>query len=204
MLLGAAGGVFPPVDGAVDLLPPLSAGLGAVVSFTGHAAIACDVTGQELAGFDLHGFGSAVSPQMLSHLAGEGGRVGDFNVTLAAQGHGGGSLPQRHDLDEHPRVQHARAVREQVSVHGDQRGLLTLAGGLAGRTEISVEVDPHHQGHGAGQALIEEGLALLPSGEVVFAAVSPGNARSLRTFLAAGFQPVGSEVLLIARDHPGR
>ena len=30
----------------------------------------------------------------------------------------------------------------------------------------------------------------------VFAAVSPGNARSLRTVLALGFAPVGSEVLL--------
>jgi hypothetical protein len=36
--------------------------------------------------------------------------------------------------------------------------------------------------------------------EPVFAAVSPGNARSLRAFLAAGFVPLGSEALI----EPGR
>ncbi|RIQ11374.1 hypothetical protein DY240_28965 [Jiangella rhizosphaerae] len=39
-------------------------------------------------------------------------------------------------------------------------------------------------------------LRLVPAGEPVFAAVTPGNARSLRAFLACGFTPVGSEVLL--------
>lgn len=37
---------------------------------------------------------------------------------------------------------------------------------------------------------------LVPAGEPVFAAVAPGNARSLRTFLATGFVPIGSEVIL--------
>ncbi len=49
-------------------------------------------------------------------------------------------------------------------------------------------------GTGQGRSLVRDALA----GETgpVFAAVSPGNARSLRTFLALGFAPVGSEVLL--------
>jgi hypothetical protein len=38
--------------------------------------------------------------------------------------------------------------------------------------------------------------ALLPAGEPLFAAVSPGNARSLRAFLAVGFTPVASEVII--------
>jgi RimJ/RimL family protein N-acetyltransferase len=33
----------------------------------------------------------------------------------------------------------------------------------------------------------------------VFAAVAPGNARSLRAFLALGFQPLASELLLLPR-----
>jgi hypothetical protein len=42
------------------------------------------------------------------------------------------------------------------------------------------------------------------AGTAVFAAVSPGNARSLRAFLACGFKPVASEVLIMmAQDHPG-
>jgi RimJ/RimL family protein N-acetyltransferase len=31
----------------------------------------------------------------------------------------------------------------------------------------------------------------------VFAQVAPGNAASLRAFLAAGFRPIGSEVLFL-------
>lgn len=39
-------------------------------------------------------------------------------------------------------------------------------------------------------------LRLVPPGERVFAAVTPGNACSLRAFLAAGLDPIGSEILL--------
>jgi RimJ/RimL family protein N-acetyltransferase len=38
---------------------------------------------------------------------------------------------------------------------------------------------------------------LIPKGDVVFAQVAPGNAASLRAFLAAGFRPIGSEVLFL-------
>jgi hypothetical protein len=37
---------------------------------------------------------------------------------------------------------------------------------------------------------------LLPAGEQVWAQVAPGNAASVRAALAAGFRPVGAEVLL--------
>jgi len=39
--------------------------------------------------------------------------------------------------------------------------------------------------------------ASIPEGDVVFAQVAPGNAASLRAFLAAGFRPIGSEVLFL-------
>jgi RimJ/RimL family protein N-acetyltransferase len=35
----------------------------------------------------------------------------------------------------------------------------------------------------------------MPADELVFAQVAPGNAASVRTFLACGFVPIGSEVL---------
>ncbi|WP_275461151.1 hypothetical protein [Streptomyces noursei] len=53
----------------------------------------------------------------------------------------------------------------------------------------------HRAVHAQG-SLLAEALSLVPAGEPVFAAVSPGNARSLRAFLACGFTPIGSEVLL--------
>lgn len=120
-----------------------------------------------------------------------------MDVTLCAHGRGGSELPVRTDLDDHPRVRHARSLRRAVRVFGDARGLVTLARGLAGQTELSVEVVPGRQGRGAGRSLVRDALGLVPAGEPVFAAVSPGNARSLRAFLACGFQPLGSEVLLL-------
>jgi hypothetical protein len=69
---------------------------------------------------------------------------------------------------------------------------VTVAAGLAGRTELSVEAAVP----GTGRALIRAALGSVPVGEPVFAAVAPGNARSLRAFLAEGFVPLGSEVLM--------
>ena len=39
---------------------------------------------------------------------------------------------------------------------------------------------------------------LVPPGEAIFAQTSPGNAASLRALLAAGFVPLGSEVIFAA------
>ena len=44
------------------------------------------------------------------------------------------------------------------------------------------------------------GLAVPPEGEWVWAQVAAGNTASLRAFLAAGFVPVCSEVLLTHHD----
>ncbi len=61
-------------------------------------------------------------------------------MVLAAAGTGGGSdLPEQEDLVNHPRVGHARQLREDVRVWADERGLVALADGLAGRRELSVE-----------------------------------------------------------------
>lgn len=185
VLLSAAAGVFPPADGAAVYLPPPRGGGGAVVSLTGRVYLATD---RRVAGLD--GFGSALRPEVLRALAGERD-IGTLDVTTVATGTGGGTLPARTDLDDHPRVRHARALRDSVQVYGDDRGLVTVAAGLAGRTEMSVEaVVP-----GTGRALIRAALGLVPAGEPVFAAVAPGNARSLRAFLAEGFVPLGSEVI---------
>lgn len=197
VLHAAAAGEFPPVDGQVVFLPPLPRGQQAVVSLTGRAYLATDHRFP-----NLDGFGSALHPSVLSDLAGPTGEIGTLDVTLWATGGGGGALSPRPDLMAHPRVRHALTVRENVRVYGDARGLVTVAAGLAGRTEISVEVfpldrvptGPHRVS--AGRELIREAVRLVPAGEPVFAAVAPGNARSLRAFLAEGFTPLGSEVII--------
>lgn len=167
------------------------------VLLTGHAVLATGLDRPAFAGLALDGFGAALHPAVLLRLAGSRGVVGEVDATLVGSGLGSGRLPARTDLDDHPRVRRALSLRRHVRVHADERGLVTLAEGLAGRLEMSVEADPAHQGRGsAGRALVLEALRLVPTGEPVFAAVSPGNARSLRVFLALGFEPLGSEVLI--------
>jgi hypothetical protein len=188
----AADGRFPPVDGGCSFVPPFAGGLEGVVSFTGHVFLATALDEPSFADLRLDGFGEALQPAVLQRLAGPHGVVGVQDATLVARGRGGGRLPIRHDLDDHPRVGHARQLRQGLRVHGDDRGLVTIGTGHAGRIEMSVEANAG--GHGAGRALIAEALALVPAGEPVFAAVSPGNARSFRAFLATGFTVLGSEV----------
>lgn len=150
------------------------------MSFTGHAVLATRLTASACADLDLDGFGSALSPTVLQRMAGPGGRIGVTDVTLAAYGIGGGRLRERTDLDDHPRVQHAHALRQQVRVHGDERGVVTLARGLVGRDELSVELAPEMQGRGAGRALIRDALTLVPAGQTVFAAVTGKRAVAAR------------------------
>lgn len=198
-LLAAAEGRFPSADGAVQMVPTWRPDLAAVVSFTGHAMIATAAPA-DLAGWALDGFGGALHPAVLLRLAGPGGTVGVLDATLVGRGTGAGSALEESDAwTDHPRVRHARALRDDVRVFGDARGLVTLAVGLAGRTELSVELTSPPAA-GAGRGLVLNALGLLPAGAPVFAAVAPGNARSLRAFLALGFVPIGSEII-VQRAH---
>ncbi len=197
LLMAAAEGSFPPVDGGVTLLGPLTGGQAAVVSFTGHAVIASDLPDARLLAMGVDGFGAALRPDVLLAVAGRGGEVGTTDVTLVGRGRGDGSrLELTRGLDDHPRVRHALALREDVRVYADDRGLVTLARGLAGRAELSVELSAGRQGQGLGSALVADALGLVPTGAPVFAGVAPGNARSLRIFLELGFAVLGSETLI--------
>jgi GNAT superfamily N-acetyltransferase len=211
VLLAAADGTFPPVDGGVTVLPPLRSGRECSVGFTGHAVIATALPADEVLARKPDGFGASLAPDFLRWLAGPTGRIDVVDATLVGRGTGGpggpggpGSggdpLPERPDLADHPRVRYALAIRTGVRVFGDARGVVTLSEGLAGRPELSIEAAPAGQGRGIGRALLRDALRLVPAGAPVFAAVSPGNARSLRAFLAVGFTPIGSEVLI----HPAR
>ena len=195
LLLAAADGRFPPVDGAVTVLPALGPARECSVAFTGHAVVATDLAPAEVYARKPDGFGASLAPDFLRFLAGPLGTIGTIDATLVGRGTGGDRLPPRPDLDDHPRVRYARSMRSGVRVFGDERGVVTLAHGLAGRPELSIEAAPAGQGRGIGRALLLDALSLVPAGAPVFAAVAPGNARSLRAFLAVGFTPIGCEVL---------
>jgi hypothetical protein len=203
VLDAAVAGSFPPPDGVTELFPPDPWGWSAVVALTGHAYVLADVDRAALDALGADGFGGASHPDVLRRIAGPGGEIGSLDAMLVGHGEVGAVLPGRDDADDHPRVSRAREHRRDVEVYGDDAGLVILGHGLAGRREIAVELlDPAGGGAGHGRRLIRAGLAALAPGEPVWAQVSPGNAQSLRAFLACGFVPIGSEVLI--RPHGDR
>jgi hypothetical protein len=203
ILDAAADGRFPPADGACETLPPDGA-FRAVVAFTGHAYVLADVDPAELSARGADGLGGASRPHLLQWVAGDDGRIGSLDVVLVATGSPGPTLPRRTDLDGHPRVRRAAGYRTDVRVHADDVGLLVLGRGLAGRQELSVELlDLTASSHGHGRRLIRAGLAEVAPGERCWAQVAPGNAASLRAFLACGFVPICSEVLIAPADPAG-
>lgn len=198
----AAFGRFPRQDGSLVFLPAPEPYRGAVVAFTAHSFIATDVDSDELTvQLPSDDFGAPVSAPFLAWL---GQRIqtapGVLDAVLVHFGGGDGvglPLVPRDDLAEHPRVARARGQRSDVQVFSDpdKRGLVTLGRGLVGRWEISLEIHEVARGAGLGRAMLVAARARVPAGQLIFAQVSPGNARSLRAFLAAGFRPIGSEVL---------
>jgi hypothetical protein len=195
VLLDAADGRFPPVDGGVDVAVH-SGDHHAVVEFTGHSFVLTDRDRADVLARGADGFGGASHPDLLRWLAGPDGWIGSHDAVLAVRGTGGGRLAVRDDLDDHPRVVRSRHHRRDVEVYGDETGVVTIGRGLVDRLEVSVEVFDGAT-RGAGRRLIAEALGLVPAGEIVFAQVAPGNAASLRAFLSCGFVPIGAETLLL-------
>ena len=200
VLLDAAAGRFPEVDGAVEVLEPMAGDHHAAVEFTGHSFVLTDRDPDEVMARGADGVGGASQPDLLRWLAGADGWIGSHDAVLAARGVGappvGRRLPERFDLDDHPRVVRSWAHRSDVHVYGDATGLVTIGRGLVGRLEVSVEVFSG-QPRGSGRRLIGQALLLVPAGATVFAQVAPGNAASLRAFLGCGFVPIGAETLLV-------
>jgi GNAT superfamily N-acetyltransferase len=98
---------------------------------------------------------------------------------------------------DHPRVQRALLHRSDVRIWATPDGgaFLTFGRGVAGRWEVSLEVDPACRGRGLGTSLAQAARSLVPDGSPLWAQVAPANVASLRAFLAAGYRPVGAEVL---------
>ncbi|RVX45054.1 acetyltransferase (GNAT) family protein [Nonomuraea polychroma] len=191
-------GRMPDADGNVTILAqPSPRDLG-VIAFTAHSVIFADVDPDWIRDRLPAGHLSApLGPPFLQALAEETGRsIGSVDLLALAE-----SLPGSPPvpLDEitgsdHPRVARARRYRDSVRVWSGQGGLLTIGRGVAGRWEVAVEVEPAYRGRGVGRILAASARRLVP--EPVWAQVAPGNAASVRAFLAAGYVPVGAEVLL--------
>jgi hypothetical protein len=202
LLTAAAHGRFPACDGLVEVLPSPGPPCDALVAFTGHHVLAADVDATEIdARWPAGELTVPFSPKSLVWLE---GRLGSTSYThdalLVSIADGGGApswLRPAADLS-HARVDEAAHFRTIESVWTDDVGSVLLVGrGLCGRWEVGYEVEPGHRGAGLGRRLVGAARGLVPAGEPLWAQVAPGNVASMRSTLAAGFVPVGAEMLFV-------
>lgn len=200
----AARGSFPPPVWGLEFVPPPALVLGAVVAFTGHHVIASDVDEDEtLDKLDRSDIAAPFNPSFLAWLGGRlNAKVGHIDVTLARLGTGAGDewLRPVTDPPDNERVRRAQRQRADVEFLAPPEGgaVVTLGSGLAGRRELSMEIsDESHRNRGLGARLVGAAVDRLSTEESVFASVAPGNTRSLRCLLHAGFLPIGAECILM-------
>lgn len=209
VLQDAAKGVFPPADGGVTILPQPSERDAGVWGFTAHAVVFADVEPAWVAGHLPSGdLGAPLGPPFLQALcAATDRRPGSIDMLCFAE-----PLPGPPPIEltpepdpSHPRVTRALSYRDDVRAWrtADGAGVILLGRGVAGRRETAIEVDASRRSRGLGRALALAARHLAEPDEPFWAQVAPANAASVRAFLAAGFQPVGAEILL-ARRTPER
>jgi len=199
----AAAGRFPPADGGVTVLPQPSPRDSGVFGFTAHAVIFTDADEGWVRSLLPPGdLGAPLNAAFVQALCEATGRVaGSIDVLCVAQPLEGPppvALTPEPDLS-HPRIERALRYRDDVRAWRTDGGVVLLGRGVAGRLETAVEVDDDRRERGLGRALARAARHRATAGEPLWAQVAPANAASLRAFLAAGFTPVGAEVLLAER-----
>ncbi|MFJ1925885.1 MULTISPECIES: GNAT family N-acetyltransferase [unclassified Streptomyces] len=203
ILAAAAQGRFPPPDGSTTVVRQPNARDAGVLAFTAHSVVFTDEDPRwvraALAGTPGDALAATMNPHFLGALTARTGRhMNTIDLLTVAP-----ALPGAPELElleirdpGHPRVARAMSFREEVRVWRTEGGVLVLGRGVAGRWEAAIEVAEEARGRRLGERLARAARQLVP-GPVVWAQQSPGNARSVRTFQAAGYRPVGSEALLV-------
>jgi len=202
ILDAAARGVFPPPDGRTTVVPQASERDAGVLAFTAHAVVFTDEDPQwvhdTLAAVPCDALAAPMNPRFLAALLDRTGRTAE-NVDAMLVGTplpGEPPLPLKEIVDgDHPRIVYARGRRDDVRAWTTEGGVLVMGRGIAGRLEVSVEIEEGVRQRGLGRSLVAAARQL--AAEPLWAQVAPGNARSMRAFLAAGYRPVGAEALLL-------
>ncbi|MFE6174130.1 GNAT family N-acetyltransferase [Streptomyces sp. NPDC056464] len=204
ILDAVARGAFPPADGRTTVVPQPSPRNAGVLAFTAHSVVFTDEDPawvyDTLHGVDCDALAAPMNPSFLAALMERTGRKAETidAVLVGAPLPGEPPLALREIEDAgHPRIGYARGRRDEVRAWAAEGGVLVMGRGVAGRLEVSVEVDEAVRHRGLGRLLVTAARQLVT--EPLWAQVAPGNARSMRAFLEAGYRPVGSEALLHAR-----
>ena len=203
LLREAAYGRYPEPSGQVEVMEAPPGHAQGVVSFTAHNVVATSIPRDEVREHLPTGdFGAPMRLPFLAWLSQRLGQTPGLTcIVLARIGQPAVSpialLDAPPKMTQHPRVTRSLRFREEVRTYtdADGQGLVLLGKGLARRWEIGIELEPDQRGRGRGKAMVAAAVALLPPSEPVFAQIPVGNARSVRTFLALGFHPIGGEVL---------
>ncbi|MER5937192.1 GNAT family N-acetyltransferase [Streptomyces sp. NPDC001928] len=199
-----ARGVFPPADGRTTVLPQPSHRAAGVLAFTAHSVVFTDEDPawvyDTLRGVGCDALAAPMNPRFLAALMERTGRAAETvdAVFVGSPLPGAPPLALKEIEDAgHSRIVYARRRRDEVRAWAVEGGVLVMGRGVAGRLEVSVEVDEDVRHRGLGRLLVTAARHLVT--EPLWAQVAPGNARSVRTFQAAGYRPVGAELLLHAR-----
>ncbi|MFJ2516523.1 GNAT family N-acetyltransferase [Streptomyces griseoviridis] len=203
ILDAVAHGGPPPADGVTVVVPQECARDAGVLAFTAHAVVFTDEdpawVRAALRAVGCDPLAAPMHPRFLSALLERTGRTTETIDTMLV----GPPLPGRLPLPlveitegDHSRIGYARGRRDGVRAWAAEGGVLVMGRGIGGRLEVSVEVDEGARQRGLGRLLA--GAARRLTAEPLWAQVTPGNARSLRAFLAAGYRPVGAEALLLS------
>lgn len=174
-----------------------------MLSFTAHSVVFTDEDPEwvhaTLRGLDCDALAATLNPRFLTAFLDRTGRRSETIDALLV----GDPLPgvpplALTEIEDagHPRLTYARGRRDDVRAWTARGGVLVTGRGVGGRLEVSVEVDEDVRHRGLGRALVTAARHLVE--EPLWAQVSPGNARSMRAFQAAGYRPVGAEAVLLA------
>jgi GNAT superfamily N-acetyltransferase len=195
--LAAAANEFPRDDAALTLLPaPPGLARAAIFATPRHHVVAADVSSTWLEDTLADTLAAAMSPTFLVALERETDLHADsVDIVLATDGLDEASTFEQVDERDHPRLRRARRCRTDIRAFRTEGALVVLGRGAAGRMEIAIELDPAARGQGIARRVLISARNLVEAGEPIFAQVAPGNVAALRAFLAAGFRPIGGEVL---------
>ncbi|MEU5044909.1 GNAT family N-acetyltransferase [Streptomyces griseorubiginosus] len=203
ILDAAARGVLPPADGGTTIVPQACHRDAGVLSFTAHSVVFTDEDPEwvraTLRGLDCDPLAATMNPRFLTALLDRTGRRSEtIDAMLVADPLPGEPPLPLEEIEDanHPRIAYARGRRDDIRAWTADGGVLVTGRGVGGRLEVSVEVDEAVRQRGLGRVLVSAARHLV--GEPLWAQVSPGNARSLRAFQAAGYHPVGAEAVLLA------
>jgi hypothetical protein len=200
----AADGQLPPANGQVEVHSCEAGKAAAVVAFPAHFYVLAPVDPQWVRTQLTPGdYSAPLGARFLVALADRiGADIGASDAVLATRAHGHETGLNLREITgrTNARVRRAHRYRDEVRAWqtSDGMGCLVLGRGLAGRWEVSYEVELAARGRGLGRALAAASLGMLPAGTPIFAQVSPGNSVSMLATLAAGYRPIGGEVLLPA------